>query len=140
MSVVKPVHQRFEPEDLAPRLSQELPSQAIGPWTRCATSVNGWRAILAPSNAQPPAAPPGSSCLVQPFFRSASDLFLFLAQPGSLNTPWIVAESELIHLSCRKSALTRGPRRRQLELVLPKPHRRARTRATAERSSSRPHP
>jgi hypothetical protein len=31
MSVVKPVRQMFEPEDVAPRLSQELPSQAIGP-------------------------------------------------------------------------------------------------------------
>ncbi len=39
------------------------------------------------------------SCLVQPFLRSASDLFAFLVQPGSLNTPWIVAASELIRLS-----------------------------------------
>src|SRR5208283_2388159 len=96
MSVVKPVRQRLEPEDFAPRLSQLLPSQAMGPCTRCATSVKGWSAILAPSKAQPPAAPPGCSCFVQPFLRSASDLFAFLPQPGSLKTSWIVAESELI--------------------------------------------
>src|SRR5271166_513795 len=100
MSVVKPVRQMFDPEDFAPRLSQEFPSQAIGPWTRWATSVNGCSAILAPSKAQPPAAPPGSSCLVQPFLRSASDLFWFFAQPGSLKTAWIVEERELIDPSC----------------------------------------
>src|SRR5271167_1359998 len=99
ISVVKPVRQIFEPEDLAPRLSQELPSQAIGPCTRWATSVKGCSAILAPSKAQPPAAPPGCSCLVQPFLRSASDLFVFLPQPGSLKSSWIVADSELIRLS-----------------------------------------
>src|SRR4051812_23015207 len=82
MSVVKPVRQMAEPEDLAPRLSQEFPSQAIGPCTRCATSVSGCRAILAPSKAQPPAAPPDCSCLVQPFLRSAADLLAFLPQPG----------------------------------------------------------
>src|SRR6266496_3681492 len=111
MSVVKPVRQRFEPEDLAPRLSQEFPSQAIGPWTRWATSVNGCSAILAPSKAQPPAAPPGCNCLVQPFFRSASDLLAFLPQPGSLKTSWIVADSELIRLSY--------PRRLQGRLLRP---------------------
>src|SRR5579883_2072877 len=99
MSVVKPVRQMLEPEDAAPRLSQELPSQAIGPCTRWATSVNGCSAILAPSKAQPPAAPPGCSCFVQPFLRSASVLFAFLPQPGSLKTSWIVAVSELICLS-----------------------------------------
>src|SRR5450756_1395638 len=99
MSVVNPVRQILEPEDRAPRLSQEFPSQAIGPCTRCATSVRGCSAILAPSKAQPPAAPPGWSCLVQPFLRSASDLFAFLPQPGSLKTSWILADSELIRLS-----------------------------------------
>src|SRR6266536_1521395 len=109
MSVVKPVRQIFDPDDLAPRLSQELPSQAIGPWTRCATSVRGCSAILAPSKAQPPAAPPGCSCLVQPFLRSASDLFAFLPQPGSLNTSWMVVDSELIRLSSPRNGL---PKRR----------------------------
>src|SRR5271169_1713743 len=104
MSVVKPVLQIFEPDDLAPRLSQEFPSQAIGPWTRWATSVRGCRAIFAPSNAHPPAAPPGCNCFVQPFLRSASDLFAFLPQPGSLKTPWIVADSELIRVSYPRSA------------------------------------
>src|SRR6516225_1190180 len=99
MSVVKLRRQRSEPDEAAPRLSQELPSQAIGPWTRWATSVNGCSAILAPSNAQPPAAPPGCNCLVHPFLRSASDLLAFLPQPGSLKTSWMVADSELIRLS-----------------------------------------
>src|SRR5271166_1979412 len=83
MSVVKPVRQIFEPEDFAPRLSHEFPSQAIGPCTRWATSVKGCSAILAPSKAQPPAAPPGCNCFVQPFFFSASLLLAFLAQDGS---------------------------------------------------------
>src|SRR3974390_3121644 len=122
MSVVKPVRQILEPDDRAPRLSQELPSQAIGPWTRCATSVNGWSAIFAPSKAQPPAAPPGSSCLVQPFFRSASDLFAFLAQPGSLKTPWTVAASEPIRLSSRPPMLGQvGDERPGLPARLPAP-------------------
>ena len=51
------------------------------------------------SHAQQPAAPPGCSCLVQPFFRSASDLLEFLPQPGSLKTSWILFESEFIHVS-----------------------------------------
>ena len=119
MSVVKPVRQIFEPDDLAPRLSQELPSQAIGPWTRWATSVKGCSAILAPSKAQPPAAPPGSSCLVQPFLRSASDLFAFLAQPGSLKTPWMVADSELIRLSyLQNGGLPEHGRRQELRRKL----------------------
>src|SRR5262245_50393049 len=99
MSVVKPVRQMLEPDDLAPRLSQELPSQAIGPCTRWATSVSGCSAILAPSKAHPPAAPPGCNCLVQPFFRSASDLLAFLLQPGSLKTSWMVADSEVMIVS-----------------------------------------
>src|ERR1700692_3304405 len=81
MSVVKPVRYRFEPELLAPRLSHELPSQAMGPCTRWATSVMGCSAILAPSKAQPPAAAPGFSCFVQPFLRSFSDFPVFLLHP-----------------------------------------------------------
>jgi hypothetical protein len=45
---------------------------------------------------------------VQPFFRSASDLFAFLPQPGSLNTSWIVADSELIRLSYPQNGLPKG--------------------------------
>src|SRR5512145_2821524 len=96
MSVVKPVRYSCEPEDAACRLSQELPSQAIGPCTRCATSTTGCSAILAPSKAQPPAAAPGESCLVQPFFFSFSDFAWFFPHPGSLNTSWILPESVLM--------------------------------------------
>src|ERR1017187_5869594 len=94
MSVVNPVRYNCEPDDALCRLSQELPSQAIGPCTRCATSTIGCSAILAPSNAQPPAAAPGASCLVQPFLRSFSLLPWFLSQPGSSNTSAIFALSE----------------------------------------------
>src|SRR5512135_20828 len=83
MSVVKPVRNRVGPEDGVLRLSQELPSQAMGPWTRWATSVMGWREILAPSKAQPPAAAPGVNALPQPFLRSLPSLPWFLAQAGS---------------------------------------------------------
>src|SRR5271165_5374422 len=103
MSVVKLVRNRFDPELLAPRLSQELPSQAIGPCTRWATSVIGCSAILAPSKAQPPAAPPGCSCLVQPFLRSFSPLPWFLPQPGSSKTSLILADSDVIEPSCNAS-------------------------------------
>src|SRR5271166_3857920 len=100
MSVVKLVRHREGPEEAAPRLSQLLPSQAMGPCTRWATSVKGCSAILAPSKAQPPAAPPGCNCFVQPFFFSAALLLAFLAQDGSSNTSWIVAEREVMRLSC----------------------------------------
>ena len=86
MSVVKPVRYICEPLLALCRLSQLLPSQAIGPCTRCATSTIGCSAIFAPSNAQPPAAAPGVSCLVQPFLRSFALLAWFLSQPGSSNT------------------------------------------------------
>ena len=66
------------------RLSQLLPSQAIGPCTRWAASVIGCRAILAPSKAQPPAAAPGVSDLAeQPVLRSLSVFARLVAQPGS---------------------------------------------------------
>src|SRR5271165_6289729 len=86
MSVVNPVRYSMEPELALFRLSHELPSQAIGPCTRCATSTIGCSAILAPSKAQPPAAAPGASCLLQPFLRSFSDLPWFLSHPGSSKT------------------------------------------------------
>src|ERR1035437_5267717 len=86
MSVVNPVRYNCEPDDALCRLSHELPSQAIGPCTRCTTSAIGCSAILAPSNAQPPAAAPGNSCLVQPFLRSLSLLPWLMSQPGSSNT------------------------------------------------------
>src|SRR6266571_5158577 len=90
-----------EPDDALCRLSQELPSQAIGPCTRCATSTMGCKAIFAPSNAQPPAAAPGVSCLVQPFLRSFSLLPWFLSQPGSSKTSAILALSDAdIRSSC----------------------------------------
>src|SRR5450631_1017454 len=94
MSVVKPVREIVEPDEALWRLSHELPSQAIGPCTRCATSTIGCSAILAPSNAQPPAAAPGVSCLVQPFLRSFSLLPTFLSQPGSSKTSAILALSD----------------------------------------------
>src|ERR1035437_6343789 len=96
MSVVNPVRYNCEPDDALCRLSQELPSQAIGPCTRCATSVIGCSAILAPSKAHPPAAAPGVSCLVQPFLRSFADLPWFLPQAGSSNTSCSLLESELM--------------------------------------------
>src|SRR5664280_3547342 len=95
-SVVKLVRHRLEPDDPAPRLSQEFPSQAIGPWIKWATSVIGCSAILAPSKAHPPAAAPGVSCLVQPFLRSFADLPWFLPQAGSSNTSCSLLESELM--------------------------------------------
>src|SRR5450830_533357 len=94
MSVVKPVRKICEPDEAEWRLSHELPSQAMGPCTRWATSAIGCSAILAPSKAQPPAAAPGDSCLVQPFLRSFSLLPWFLSQPGSSNTSAIFALSE----------------------------------------------
>src|SRR5450631_2038728 len=94
MSVVKPVREIVEPDEALWRLSHELPSQAIGPCTRCATSTMGCSAIFAPSKAQPPAAAPGVSCLVQPFLRSFSVLPWFLSQPGSSNTSAILAFSD----------------------------------------------
>src|SRR5260363_5906 len=130
ISVVKPVRQICEPDDAAPRLSQELPSQAIGPCTRCATSVSGCSATFAPSKAQPPAAPPGCSCLVQPFLRSASDLLAFLPQPGSLKTFWIVADSELIGFSCWRTVgascerRSPGAWRLPLSLIVPRSEER----------------
>src|SRR6266496_4321959 len=94
MSVVTPARYNCEPEEAECRLSQELPSHAIGPCTRCATSTIGCSAIFAPSNAQPPAAAPGESCLVQPFLRSFSLLAWFLSQPGSSNTSAIFTLSD----------------------------------------------
>src|SRR5450830_102491 len=95
MSVVKPVRYSCEPEDALCRLSHELPSQAIGPCTKCATSAMGCSAILAPSNAQPPAAAPGFSCAVQPFLRALASLPWFLSQPGSSNTSAILTLSAI---------------------------------------------
>src|SRR3989338_3546511 len=83
-----------EPDEALCRLSQELPSQAMGPCTRWATSTTGCSAILAPSKAQPPAAAPGESCLVQPFLRSFSLLPWLMSQPGSSNTSAILALSD----------------------------------------------
>src|ERR1039458_9563301 len=88
-SVVKLVRHRLEPDDPALRLSQELPSHASGPWIRWATSVIGCNTILAPSQAQPPAAAPGVSDFGQPFLRSRSPFALLVSQAGSLNTAWI---------------------------------------------------
>jgi DNA-binding response OmpR family regulator len=53
----------------------------------------GCSAILAPSKAQPPAAAPGVSCLVQPFLRSLADLLWLTSQPGSSKTWAILAFS-----------------------------------------------
>src|ERR1035437_5294584 len=96
MSVVNPVRYNCEPDDALCRLSQELPSQAIGPCTRCATSTIGCSAILAPSNAQPPAAAPGFNCLEQPFLRSASGLAWLCSHAGSSKTCWILTFSVLM--------------------------------------------
>ena len=76
------------PDEAAPRLSQELPSQASGPWTRWATSVTGCRTIFAPSKAQPPAAAPGVSGLEQPLLRVVASLAWFFSQAGSLKSAW----------------------------------------------------
>src|SRR5208282_222323 len=92
-SVVKLVRHRLEPDEPAPRLSQEFPSQASGAWIKWATSVIGCKTILAPSKAQPPAAAPGVSDFEHPFLRSASPLATFLSQPGSLNMSWIFSFS-----------------------------------------------
>src|SRR5664280_200501 len=92
-SVVKLVRHRLEPDDPTPRLSQELPSQASGPWIKWATSVIGCNTILAPSKAHPPAAAPGVSDFEQPFLRSRSPFALFVSQAGSLNTAWIFSFS-----------------------------------------------
>jgi hypothetical protein len=76
-SVVMPMRYRLAPEERVPRLSHELPAQAIGPCTICATSAIGNSAICAPSNAQPPAEAPGLG-LAQPDFS-----FLLCSQEGS---------------------------------------------------------
>ena len=76
-SVVMPILYSVGPEERVPRLSQELPAQAMEPWTICATSAIGSRAIWAPSKAQPPAVAPGFG-LAQPDFS-----FLLWAQAGS---------------------------------------------------------
>ena len=68
---------KVAPEERVPRLSQELPAQAIGPWTIWATSAIGSKAIWAPSKAQPPAEAPGLG-LAQPDFS-----FLLCSQAGS---------------------------------------------------------
>src|SRR5450631_2214228 len=83
-----------DPDEALCRLSHELPSHAIGPCTKCATSTMGCSAIFAPSNAHPPAAAPGVSCFVQPFLRSRSLLPWFLSQPGSSKTSAILALSD----------------------------------------------
>ena len=93
MSVVKEVRHSIGPEEAAPRLSQELPSQASGAWTRWAQSVIGWSTILAPSKAQPPAAAPGVKGLEQPFLRAFSSFDLFLSQAGSLKSSCTFGES-----------------------------------------------
>jgi hypothetical protein len=54
-----PIRYSVGPDERAPRLSQDAPAQAIGPWTMCATSAIGSRAICAPSKEQPPAVAPG---------------------------------------------------------------------------------
>src|SRR5574337_811702 len=52
MSVVNPMTWSLPFEDSVPRPSQELPQQAMGPWTRWAVSAIGWSTIIAPSKAQ----------------------------------------------------------------------------------------
>src|ERR1035437_7605679 len=105
MSVVNPVRYNCEPDDALCRLSQELPSQAIGPCTRWATSTIGCSAILAPSNAQPPAAPPGFNCFEQPFLRSLSVLAWLWSHAGSSKTSWILTFSVLMVCLCSGTAI-----------------------------------
>ena len=63
-SVVKPRRNSWLPEERAPRLSQELPAQAMGPCTRWMASVTGMRTTRAPSKAQLRSVPsPGSDFL-----------------------------------------------------------------------------
>ena len=49
ISVVKPRRKSCAPDERAPRLSQELPAQAMGPCTRWMTSVTGISTTRAPS-------------------------------------------------------------------------------------------
>src|SRR5512135_361510 len=79
-SVVMPMRYSVGPEERVPRLSQELPAQAMGPCTMCATSAMGSSAICAPSNEQPPAVAPGLG-------RAQPDLPLSLwLHAGSFNS------------------------------------------------------
>ena len=82
-----PMRYSSGPEERVPRLSQELPAQAMGPCTMWATSAIGSSAICAPSNEQPPAVAPGLG-RAQPDFD-----FSLCAQAGSLS-------SSAISLAC----------------------------------------
>ena len=74
-----PMRYSVGPEERVPRLSQELPAQAMGPCTMCATSAIGSKAICAPSKEQPPAVAPGLG-------RAQPDLDLVLCvHAGSLS-------------------------------------------------------
>ncbi|MCY1446883.1 hypothetical protein D9M71_634750 [compost metagenome] len=108
-----PMRYRSGPLERVPRLSQELPAQAIGPWTMCATSAIGSRAICAPSKAQPPSVAPGLG-LAQPDFS-----FLLCSQEGSssssaMSLAFIAYPSGCVGAAFARDVARAVPERRQL--------------------------
>jgi len=94
MSVVKPVLQIFEPDDLAPGcpMNSFASDRAMDQMGNIGERLQSYfRAV----KRTPPAALRAATVSCNLFALSLG-LFAFLPQPGSLKTPWIVADSELI--------------------------------------------